>query len=76
MLFYAVFWGGFMFLFNALIPTLRKAFATGHLDWFPLIVGVVIWSLGGLAFGWIMTKWMDWSAKQKRASLTKSEPEA
>ncbi len=36
MLFYAVFWGGFMFVFNSLIPTLRQAFATGHVEWFPL----------------------------------------
>src|SRR5580698_6958055 len=76
MLFYAVFWGGFMFVFNSLIPTLRQAFATGHVEWFPLILGAVIWSLGGLAFGWILTKWMRWIAGRKSANPAKSELEA
>lgn len=54
----ALFWGGFMFIAMTLVPEIRKATATGEWDWAALAIGAIIWTVGGIAFGWVMTKFL------------------
>jgi hypothetical protein len=54
----AVFWGGGMFVSMTLVPTVRKANATGEWDWIALAVGAIVWTIGGIAFGWIMSRFL------------------
>jgi len=41
-----------------LIPFIRKGPEAGHWNWIELLIGVVIWSLGGCAFGWLLSRFL------------------
>ncbi len=51
----ALFWGGFMYIAMTLVPTLVDYVHGKAFDGPRLLYGAVIWALGGLAFGALMS---------------------
>ena len=58
-IYHGLFWGAFMFLFNTILwPLVQHEPLTSK----RFLLGVVIWTLTGLLFGWLTYK-VKWTKK-------------
>jgi hypothetical protein len=52
----AVFWGFFMWLLMSALPVGMRVYRGEPPRWYELWIGLVIWSIGGAAFGYMMQR--------------------
>ena len=64
----AIFWGGFMWIMMSLIPEISKALRGQTMSYERLVVGLVVWTLAGLAFGGFMSYFLTKKKAQKHAT--------